>query len=73
MLTHNSAIDHSDADVLHKNALNEASIRAATDLSNSNIFKHEYIMQINDAVAMTMLQTKFVDDYIDHDSDAGFL
>ena len=72
MLAHDSVIDHSDADVLHNNILNEATIRSVTSLTNSKIFKREHIMQLNDAVAMTTLQTKFMDCYIDHDSDAGF-
>ena len=66
-------IDHSGADVLHNNILNVVTIRAATSLSNSNIFKHKYIMQLNDVVAMTTLQTIFMDDYMDHNSDAGVL
>ena len=30
-------------------------------------------MQLNDVVTMTTLQSKFLDDYMDHDSDAGAL
>ena len=43
-MAYDSMIDHSDADMLHKNILNEASIRAATCLSNSNIFRREHII-----------------------------
>ena len=71
LLTHNSVIDHSGAGVLCNNTLNEATIRAATGLSNSTIFRHEYIMKLNDSIAMTMLQTKFMDNCIDFDSDVG--
>ena len=28
-------------------------------------------MQLNDSLVIVMLQTKFMDDYIDYDSDAG--
>ena len=44
LLTHDSVIDHSDADVLHNYIINEETTRTATDLTNSNIFKQEYIM-----------------------------
>ena len=71
MLAHNSVIDHSGADVLHNNILNEKTIRAATGITNSKIFGREYIMKLNDSIAMTMLQTKFMDAYIDYGSDAG--
>ena len=70
---HDSVIDHSGTDLLHNNIINEASIQTATGLSNSNIFQQEYIMQLNDVVTMTTLQSKFLDDYMDHDSDAGVL
>ena len=46
-------------------------MRFATSLANSNIFKREHIMQLYDAVAMTTLQSKYMDDYMYHDSDAG--
>ena len=71
MLAQDNVINHSSTSVLHNNILNVVTIRATTDLSNSNILKHEYIMQLNDAVAMTMLQTKFIDNYIYYESDAG--
>ena len=61
LLTQNSAIYHSSVSVLYSNIINEAYIRAAAGLTNSKIFSHEYIMQLNDAVDMTMLQTKFMD------------
>ena len=57
---HESIIDHNSASVLYRNILNEAYVQAATGLTNSKIFKQEYIMQLNDVVAMTMLQTKFI-------------
>ena len=60
MLAHESMINHSGADVLHNNILNEATMRSATGLSNSKIFKQEYIMQINDAVAMITLKYNFI-------------
>ena len=60
LLEHDSIINHSGVYVLHNNILNEVIIWAATVLTNDNIFKHEYIMQLNDAVAMTMLQSKLV-------------
>ena len=60
MLAHESMINHSGADVLHNNILNEATMQSAISLSNSKEFKHEYIMQLNDAVAMAMLKSKFI-------------
>ena len=60
MLAHDSVIEHSGSDVLHSHILNEATTQAATGLSNSKIFKHEYIMQLNDAVAMAMLKSEFI-------------
>ena len=42
---------------------------SVTGLTNSTIFRQEYIMQLNDSTATTMLQTKFMDDCIGHDSD----
>ena len=71
MLAHNSVIDHSGAAVLHSNMLNEKTIRAATGITNNKIFGREYIMKLNDSIAMTMLQTKFMDYYLYSDSDAG--
>ena len=60
MLAHESMINHSGADVLHNNILNEATMQSAISLSNSKEFKHEYIMQLNDTVAMAMLKSKFI-------------
>ena len=70
-MPHVNVTDHSGAGVLHNNILSEATIRSATDLTNSTIMRQEYIVQLNDSLTMTMLQIKFMDDYIDHDSDAG--
>ena len=61
--------DHSDTGVLYKNSINEASIPAATGLTNSAIFIYEYIMQLNGSFAVIMLQTKLLDKYIEYDSD----
>ena len=66
LLAHNSVIDHSGTSILHNNILNESTIRAATGLTNGTIFRQEYIMQLNDLLAMTTLQTKFMDDYTDN-------
>ena len=60
MLVHNSVIDHNGVDILHNNILNEVTMRVSTGLYNSKIFRHEYIMQLNNAVDMTILQTKFI-------------
>ena len=70
LLTHNSVIDHSGVSMHQGLILNEATIRAATGIANSAIFSQEYIMKLNGSFAVTMLQTEFMNDYVDCDSDA---
>ena len=55
-MPHNNVTDHSGADVPCKNTLSETTIRTTFDIMNSTIFTQEYIMQLNDLFAMTVLQ-----------------
>ena len=65
-MPHNSVTNHSRTGMRCNIILNETPIRAATDLRNNKIIRQEYIMQLNDLLAMTTLQTKFMDDYTDN-------
>ena len=55
MLPNDSVIDHSGASVLGNNIINEATILSAAVLTSSKIFNHEYIMWLNDPIALTTL------------------
>ena len=68
MLPHNSITDYSGASIQYNNVLSDATIRATTGIANSRIFRQEYIKQMNESLAMTLLLTKFKDHYTDHDS-----
>ena len=51
--------------------LSEVTMLAATIHVNSAIIRQQCATQLNDSLAMTMRQTKFTNDYLEYDSDAG--